>query len=178
MSFEGLVGCPVCNARVSLKLVWDITPKNRFGLLAHSTGVVCSTCSTKLRIRQSRSALAVAALYLLAFLAIASARTLVPLEDSSGTVFAVAIVLAALALHGRIARHFAGLQRREGLDTVDFPVERLKEQLKEVQAVADDGQEQPVQIEGPAWNCASCHEENPGGFELCWKCGASSSNDI
>lgn len=23
----------------------------------------------------------------------------------------------------------------------------------------------------PAWNCDSCGERNPGGFELCWACG-------
>jgi hypothetical protein len=22
------------------------------------------------------------------------------------------------------------------------------------------------------WKCSSCHEENPGNFELCWNCGA------
>jgi hypothetical protein len=23
------------------------------------------------------------------------------------------------------------------------------------------------------WSCPSCHEENPGNFELCWNCGAA-----
>jgi len=23
------------------------------------------------------------------------------------------------------------------------------------------------------WKCPSCHEENPGNFELCWNCGAA-----
>ena len=23
------------------------------------------------------------------------------------------------------------------------------------------------------WKCPSCHEENPGNFELCWNCGAT-----
>lgn len=25
--------------------------------------------------------------------------------------------------------------------------------------------------DGPPWSCPSCGEENPGGFELCWRCG-------
>lgn len=27
--------------------------------------------------------------------------------------------------------------------------------------------------DGPAWTCASCHEENPGNFDGCWSCGAA-----
>jgi hypothetical protein len=23
------------------------------------------------------------------------------------------------------------------------------------------------------WKCPSCHEDNPGNFELCWNCGAT-----
>jgi hypothetical protein len=26
---------------------------------------------------------------------------------------------------------------------------------------------------GPAWHCRGCGEENPAGFELCWRCGAA-----
>ncbi len=25
----------------------------------------------------------------------------------------------------------------------------------------------------PDWHCASCDEENPGSFDLCWQCGES-----
>lgn len=25
-------------------------------------------------------------------------------------------------------------------------------------------------VEKNAWNCKSCHEENEGTFEICWKC--------
>lgn len=25
--------------------------------------------------------------------------------------------------------------------------------------------------DGLPWSCPSCGEENPGGFELCWRCG-------
>lgn len=29
-----------------------------------------------------------------------------------------------------------------------------------------------VRSDGAPWLCPSCGEENPGGFELCWRCGA------
>ena len=28
-------------------------------------------------------------------------------------------------------------------------------------------------IQRPDWTCPSCHEVNPGNFEICWKCQAA-----
>jgi hypothetical protein len=30
----------------------------------------------------------------------------------------------------------------------------------------------PSTVPRADWKCPSCHEENPGNFELCWNCGA------
>jgi hypothetical protein len=35
--------------------------------------------------------------------------------------------------------------------------------------------ERPARVTA-AWQCAQCGEENPGGFELCWKCTAAFAN--
>lgn len=32
--------------------------------------------------------------------------------------------------------------------------------------------ERPV-ASASSWICRSCDEENPGGFEVCWRCGAT-----
>lgn len=29
----------------------------------------------------------------------------------------------------------------------------------------------PGASEDPGWRCASCGEDNPAGFDLCWSCG-------
>jgi hypothetical protein len=31
-----------------------------------------------------------------------------------------------------------------------------------------------IRAEAKAWRCATCTEDNPMSFEVCWKCGASS----
>ena len=177
MSFGESPNCPMCDTPVSLRLVWEITPLNRFGLLAQSTGVVCPTCATKLRIVQGRSGLAVALLFVFALASAALAGHLTSTPKSIVTVIGCALLIIAVFSSGKIARRFARLRKREGTDTVDFPIERLKAQQQEVVNVENSNRELLERIETPAWNCPKCLENVPAGFGLCWKCGASYAND-
>ena len=168
----------MCNTPISLRLVWDITPLNRFGLLAQSTGVVCPICSIKLRIIQGRSGLVIAALWSLFLVGAALAGKSTPPTRSLVLLFVLAILIATAVFAARIARHFARLRPREETDTVDFPIERLKDQLKQAQAVEVGTEGQLERIDTPAWNCPKCRADVPKGFGLCWKCGASYANGI
>jgi len=178
MPFESLANCPVCHARVSLQLAWDLAPKNRFGLLAESTGVVCSVCSTKLRITQTRSVVAVITLYSIVLVGLLQLKESIPQDRTNLLIFVAALVGALMFFQRRLARTFAQVQRREGGDTVDFPLERLKHQndsIKEPQVVIADT---ATSRDARPWQCRKCREENPAGFELCWNCGIAISNGI
>jgi hypothetical protein len=109
-----------------------MTPRDKFGLLEYSTGVVCSGCGTKLRIEQRRSALALVT----AVVALLGVCWLVGSlwEVSRNVSLVIAILLGVVVLVGSqpLARAFAQLKVREGSDVVDFPLERLKEELANV----------------------------------------------
>ena len=89
------------------------------------------------------------------------------------TVIGFTVLILAVFGAERIARRFARLQKREGTDIVDFPVERLREQLKEAEAAEISNEDMAESIETPAWTCPECREDVPSGFGLCWKCGRS-----
>lgn len=36
-----------------------------------------------------------------------------------------------------------------------------------------DERRHPQAVTGPDWKCASCSEEVPSSFDLCWKCGTA-----
>jgi hypothetical protein len=178
MPFDHSPCCPMCNTPISLRLVWNIAPLNRFGLLEQSTGVVCPTCSTKLRIVQGHSGLMIAALWSLFLVGAALAGQSAPPTRSLVLLFVFSLFIATAVFSGRIARRFARLRPREGTDTVDFPIERLKDQLKLPQTAEVATEGQPEGIDTPPWNCPKCRQDVPEGFGLCWKCGASYANGI
>jgi hypothetical protein len=164
--------CPRCFQPVPLEMVWSLTPKNRFGFLAYSTGVVCPSCGAKLRIVQRYSAAVLASLWILAMVAIGAAGRLVIQSD-------VVLVLAALVLafwlagSERLQRRFAVLKIREGIDTVDFPVDRLKQELSgEAQRNREAELEAATEAIG-AWVCVHCGESTPNDCPACVHCGRS-----
>ena len=49
--------------------------------------------------------------------------------------------------------------------TRDWDFERARRLVVEAVATLD------AKSEGPHWACASCAEDNPASFEVCWNCG-------
>jgi hypothetical protein len=162
--------CPRCFQPVPLEMVWSLARKNRFGVLAYSTGVVCPSCGARLRIVQRFSAAVLALLYILAAVAVGAAGRF-------GVPSAVALVPALLVLafvkfgSGPLQRRLAVLKIREGNDTVDFPVERLKQELS-----GEAQRNREAELEGAAdtigsWVCRHCGEPTPSDCPACVNCG-------
>src|SRR5262245_24845030 len=122
--------CPVCRNRVSLDSIWEMTPVNHMGLLQYSSGIVCPGCGTKLRIVQRYSAIAVSCLWIgVGLLASVSSKYL----TANRALFWPAVLLLTVTgiyLTIAVARQFVTLKVRTGTDTVDFPLERLRQQLE------------------------------------------------
>jgi len=157
---------------VPLETVWQLTPKNRFGFLAYSTGVVCPSCGARLRIVQRQSVLVLGTLWIIAMIAADAARRSGVPTDA----LAVLVVLAGtfvLLGSGLIQRRFAVLKLREGIDTVDFPLERLKQELSgEAQRNRESELEAAAEIIG-SWVCTHCGEPTPDDCPACVHCGRS-----
>ena len=62
----------------------------------------------------------------------------------------------------------------ETREVVEYPLARAaKEQAAADRFFEEQRNMQSPDMGKPAWNCASCGEENPGNFEVCWKCQAA-----
>ena len=153
-------------------MVWRLTPKNRFGFLASSTGVECPSCGEKLRIVQRQSALVLGSLWIVAMIALGAARRSGAPSDAI-TIFAVLASTLVLFGSGPLQRRFAVLKLREGIDTVNFPLERLKRELSgEAQLNRETELEARAEVTG-SWVCMHCGSPTPNDCPACVHCGRS-----
>lgn len=153
-------------------MVWRLSPKNRFGLLAFKSGVVCPSCGARLRIVQRRSVLVLAALWIIAMTAAAASHRFGVPTDAV-TVFAVLGTTLLLFGSGPLQRRFAVLKLREGTDTVDFPLERMKQELSgEAQRSRESELEASAAV-SDSWVCMHCGEPTPNDCSACVHCGRS-----
>jgi len=62
-------------------------------------------------------------------------------------------------------------------ETVEYPLVIRARELADDRATEAKLLEEQLELESPdvgnpAWTCAKCREENPGNFDICWKCQA------
>jgi hypothetical protein len=164
--------CPQCFQTVPLEIVWSLAPRNRFGFLRYSTGVVCPSCGAKLRIVQRQSVVFLAVLWIIALIAAEAAGRLdIPFGNLPA--FAVLAAFFTLSVSGPLQRRVAELKLRDGIDTVDFPVERLKQELSG-KAQQDREAELAARTEAiDSWVCIHCGEPSPIDCPACVNCGRS-----
>jgi hypothetical protein len=70
------------------------------------------------------------------------------------------------------------LKIREGTDLVDFPIERLKEELAVVASGRDVPSKTMWALATAYWTCPKCGEPNPNTSGLCLVCGGYNANAI
>lgn len=80
--------------------------------------------------------------------------------------------------HAGIAARVLNEHARGALGEIPFthagPEVWIDEARDSLRAQALATEHESVRVNGAGWRCTACAEENPGGFELCWKCGAAS----
>jgi hypothetical protein len=64
-------------------------------------------------------------------------------------------------------------------ETVEYPLVIRAKEL----AAAEQLEEEQLELESPdvgkpAWTCAKCREENPGNFDICWKCQGARPSEV
>jgi hypothetical protein len=169
--------CPQCNSEISMTEFWQVAPKQSRGpSLSGSLGIVCPVCGVNLKVLQGR----VQVSWLLAFVVPIAVALLVgrviPLD--SGTVSAKATLIALAAfyfggfvLQGHYSPRLLTLRFLRDGETVEYPlVIRAKELAAEEKLAEEQLELESPDVGKPSWTCAKCREENPGNFDVCWKC--------
>jgi len=153
-----------------VRLAWQLSPKNRFGLLEEATGVVCPGCGVELRIAQARAAVALAAGVVIGIVIAESVGRLFATDHVRAVL--IFSVFLALFFSGPIVKRLVVLKVSDGLSTVDFPVERLKRQL------SSPGSERVIDEEllRSQRTCISCGRETPENLQVCLHCGRYDRN--
>jgi hypothetical protein len=160
---------------------WRVAPKQiRSASLSGSLGIVCPVCGVHLKVLQGR----VQVSWLLAFAVPITVALLVgrviPLDSGTvsakGTLIALGVFyFAGFALQGHYSPRLLTLRFLRDGETVEYPLVLRARALAAEAKLEEQLAEEKLQLESPdlgkpAWTCAKCREENPGNFDICWKC--------
>ncbi len=174
--------CPQCNSEVALRAFWAAASKQSRGTsLSGALGIVCPTCGVKLRVLQGRARLSYVLVFGIPFALLFLVGQAIPLNSGTPSARVALLCLGAIYVGGFILqRHYFPrlLQLRYLRDgeVVDYPQARAaREQAAEDQFFEEQRGIESADVGKPAWTCASCAEENPGNFEVCWKCQVARS---
>jgi predicted RNA-binding Zn-ribbon protein involved in translation (DUF1610 family) len=177
--------CPNCNSEVALKELWDAAPKSSGGsVIVRPVGLACPICGVNLKVLQGRVLLALAFAHVIPF-AVVVAVVFMPPWDSERERRLVSMGVLVIAYFGafRLHRHLVPSLLRVRLigddRKVEFPLSKPATELNENRsAVSDALKLEPDDDNRPVWVCPKCGEENPGNFDMCWKCqGARAGAD-
>jgi hypothetical protein len=170
---------PPCNSNIALRDFWEVAPKqSRGSALSGSLGIVCPACGVKLRVVQGRAQLSYILVFGLPFALLFLVGHAMPLNSGTPSAKIALLCVGAIYFGGfLLQQHYLPrlLQLRYLRDgeVVDYPLARAaKEQAAEDQFFEEQREMESPDVGKPAWTCASCGEENPGNFEVCWKCQA------
>jgi hypothetical protein len=177
--------CPQCNAYVSLAILWSVAPKqNRGTSLSGSVGIACPVCGAKLKVLQARAQLS----YFLSFVLLIAISMLVnrviPLDSGTVSAKATWIVLAAVyfggfALQQRSIPRLLQLRMLRDDEDVNYPLATLAKELEtEAQHAREQLELESPDVGKPGWICTYCRQENPGNFDICWKCQTVRADEV
>jgi hypothetical protein len=172
--------CPQCNSSIALRDFWEAAPKQSRGTgLSGALGIACPTCGVKLRVLQGRAQLSYVLVFGLPLALLFLVGQVIPLNSGTPSAKFALLCLGAIYVGGFILQqhYFPRLLQlrylRDG-EVVEYPLARAaKEQAAADRFFEEQRDMQSPDMGKPAWNCASCGEENPGNFEVCWKCQAA-----
>lgn len=164
--------CPACGVAIDLRPLWQAIDQREGAFIGSRYGVTCGHCGAKLRVTQ-RQAIAI----LLGIFVLVMVSILVPVLLHGPLVkappwfsyitplFGVSASLGALKLSYWLGRLFTRLKLAKANAKLKYPLEWNNNVTKEVELSGSD-----VAPGCQTWMCRKCREENPGEFELCWKC--------
>jgi hypothetical protein len=169
--------CPVCGGELPLREFfkeWD--PASKHGEV--NPALECPSCFARLRPRVLRANfLAVAAIVANIALLFAASR-IFGRSDLATLVVGIAFMASFLWIQYSLVRRLVSWREVVPGEPVRFMLPTRAQREKEeaetrIELDAARAAAAREAAEYPPWNCTSCGEENPGRFELCWKCRSS-----
>jgi hypothetical protein len=105
----------------------------------------------------------------------------VALPEPQRKYVSVAAFVALAMIHAFYGKRFVRLSEVSSPDGLSFPLEDRREpdidlsvEERAEEELSEWSEQQRVKGERGMrpWRCAKCREENPGTFEVCWRCHA------
>ena len=178
--------CPQCNLEIAMEEFWRVAPKQSRGtFLSGSLGSVWPVCGVKLRVLQGRVMASWALAFVVPFIVLTFLDSLNPVDrDSvSGKIRLIefaAVLGGSFVLQWRWTPRLLRLRFVNDGEAIEYPLVIRARGLAEDRARESKLLEEQLELESPdvgkpAWTCAKCREENPGNFDICWKCQTARS---
>jgi hypothetical protein len=170
--------CPQCGQVFPTRQLWKVAPPNRFYLLNGKCGIACPHCGMHLRVFQSGVAIfSVAVLFMAMGLLYVALATV---SDKDAVVIVLALIMIpAVILQVRFAPCFARVGVVTDETGIEYPLaprpmapetDGERDEHEFAEAMSQAPASETLQGGASAWKCASCGEDNPGEFDVCWKC--------
>jgi hypothetical protein len=178
--------CPQCGQSLPLRQLWAVADTERSGALRGKCGIICPQCGSRLRIFQARASFfRIFSLVLSIAVAFFLVQRILPHgARDARKILTLCVALPLIFFLDRFAPCFAQVRETKDQDTLEFPLSpkpaaekpesteaKGQRELAEAMDEAKNGGSDSVSPSG--WRCPSCGEENPGEFDLCWKCQKS-----
>jgi hypothetical protein len=177
MSLFDLPHCPNCHSEIDLMELWQAAPKSGNTFIGR-VAIACPVCGVKLRVLQSRAYLIGLLAFLVPLALIVLSIFVAPvtrgsIDDLIRKGILVVVVFGAVRLHKRNIPKLLTVRLLQGNETVRFPLVRTTSAEDENEAEPNRAfLLEPTEDQRPVWVCPKCREENPGNFDVCWKCQA------
>lgn len=166
--------CPLCFSAVPLEQLWSVSPTNRSGLLIGRIGIICPACDAKLRVVQTRVVLGMLSTYAVLMGGAFLLQTIDSLKQLY-VFYVLGVVVPVVLIQQRTFPRLARLRVLKTGETVEFPLTKLS-QFADLDLDDEEAASSETASDEPAWKCKSCGEENPGSFDICWKCRSTRNN--
>ena len=172
--------CPQCGFPLPTRQLWRVAGTNKLNLLTKKCGIVCPQCQVRLQVRQTYVLIFNLAIPVVAAVVALFCIRLFPKLDKDGqTIVLLAMLTPVVIFQARFAPCFAQVALVSSDMALDYPLaprpvkpESDEEQAQReiVEAIAEAQNSEATRPLVESWICVSCGEENPGEFDICWKC--------
>ena len=175
--------CPQCGQRLPLRQLWAAADTDKNGALRRNCGIVCPQCGMRLRVFQARASIfRILSLVLSVAIAALLVQQIFPYKvKDARAILTLCVGLPLVFFLNRFAPCFARVGEITDQEVLEFPLSpkpvaeepesaeaKGQRELSEAMDEAQNGG--PSSAASSGWRCASCGEENPGEFVICWKC--------
>ena len=132
-----------------------------------------------MRVLQAGASVYTVAILLFAFAGASFLLRLVPLHDKDTQAFVFLLVAFSIIVPLlRFGPCFARVTQNGDLQGLIYPLSPQPEEPESEEARAErelmdalaNAKRESRDMSSRAWRCASCGEDNPGEFDICWKC--------